>query len=123
MTVEGALRLAIKLALDAGQRKRLVRALKSLRAAGLVLCRLYTQADELPSGRHPRTNILRYFVNVALIDARAENGPSEGPPEGPSTGSSSPCDSSPPYPLTRCASASSPLRVAFGDPRRRRDPN
>ena len=57
----------------AWDRQRVLRALNKLRAGGLVLCRLYTQADMLPSGRHPRTNILRYFVNVPLIESIAEN--------------------------------------------------
>lgn len=82
-------------------RQRVLRALAKLRAAGLVLARLYTQADELPSGRHPRTNILRYFVHVALIDwaATGKNEPPDGSLGEPSPGSPSPCDKpAPPTP-------------------------
>jgi hypothetical protein len=83
-------------------RYRVFRAIKQARAIGLLLSLRYTRADELPTKRRSKTTLLRYFVNVAVIERYAldgaPNAPSDGAPSAPSTGSLRNRDTSTPTP-------------------------
>ncbi len=67
-------------------RARFLRATQRLRKAGLLLGELLTQRDRLPTGRHPTTNILRYFVVCHALESAAEPPPPAADPA-PSGGS------------------------------------
>jgi hypothetical protein len=105
------------------KRLRVFRAIDAARELGLLLSVLHTRADKLPTGRHPRTNLLRYFVHLPTIERYARddpdeppngppNEPSDGSPDEPSTGSPrSIRDSSTPTPSRASCSAPAPSQA------------